>query len=311
MRKRSSTLLRERLAEPGILVKPGAFNAMSARIIEDAGFKVMGVSGYSVSASLLGKPDVGLITLDEIVSVTRYITSATSVPLLADADTGYGNAINAMRTTEEFIRAGAAGIHIEDQVAPKRCGHVAGKQIVPMEEAVGKIAACVKVRDDMDPDFLIIARTDARGVDGGGIDEVIRRANAYVEAGADMIFPDALISEEEVARACREVNAPIHFNRTGVSPFMSKDRLEELGVAIVSNASGALRAAARAMWDYMEQFAAEDVDFVLRFLDEGKDHPTGNMHEFVGFPEIRELEETYLPKEDVLARYENSLGYKP
>jgi 2-methylisocitrate lyase-like PEP mutase family enzyme len=216
-----------------------------------------------------------------------------------------------MRTTQEFIRAGAAGMHIEDQVAPKRCGHVAGKEIIPMEEAVGKYAACAHVRDEMDPDFLLIARTDARGVEGGSVDEVIRRANAYVEVGADMIFPEGLITEEEVARVCGEVNAPIHYNRTGVSPFLGKERLEELGVAIVSNASGALRAAVRGMWDYLEGFAAEDVDYALRFLDEVKDHPTGNMHEFVGFPEIRKLEETYLPKEDVIARYANSLGYKP
>ena len=311
MRKKPSTVLRELLAEGELLVKPGAFNALSAKIIEAAGFRVMGLSGYSVSASLLGKPDVGLITLDEIVTTARYITSVVSIPLLADADTGYGNAINAMRTPEEFIRAGVAGIHIEDQVAPKRCGHVAGKQLVPMEEAVGKYRAAAKVRDDLDPDFLIVARTDARGVAGGSIEEVIRRSNAYVEAGADMVFPEGLVSEEEVARVCGEVPAPLHYNRTGVSPYLSKERLQELGVAMVSNASGALRVASRAMWDYMEAFHAEDVDFVLRFQEETKDHPTGNLHEFVGFPEIRALEEEFLPPEDVLARYEGSIGYKP
>ncbi|MCP5093813.1 MAG: isocitrate lyase/PEP mutase family protein, partial [Gammaproteobacteria bacterium] len=167
MRKRTTTLLRERLAQPGILVKPGAFNAISARIIEDAGFAVMGLSGYSVSATLLGKPDVGLITLDEMVMTTRYITAAVSTPLLADADTGYGNAINAMRTTEEFIRAGAAGMHIEDQVAPKRCGHVAGKERVPWGEAVRATAACAHVRDRPGPGCLLLARTDARGAVGG------------------------------------------------------------------------------------------------------------------------------------------------
>jgi 2-methylisocitrate lyase-like PEP mutase family enzyme len=311
MRKKPSTVLRELLAENQILVKPGAYNALSAQIIEKAGFKVMGLSGYSVSASLLGKPDVGLITLDEMVSAARYITSVTSVPLLADADTGFGNAINAMRTTEEFIRAGAAGIHIEDQVAPKRCGHVAGKQIIPIEEAAGKYRACARVRDELDPDFLIVARTDARGVPGGSIDEVIRRARAYVAAGADMIFPEGLVSEEEIRRVCAEVDAPIHYNRTGVSPFIHKDRLQDLGVAMVSNASGALRTAARAMWDYMEGFAAEDVDYVLRFLKEGENHPTGNLHGFVGFAAIRKLEEEFLPNEDVIARYEGSIGYKP
>lgn len=311
MRMKSSTRLRELLATKEILVKPGAFNALSARIIEDAGFKVMGLSGYSVSASLLGKPDVGLITLDEIVTTARYITGVTSVPLLADADTGFGNAINAMRTTEEFIRAGAAGIHIEDQVSPKRCGHVAGKQIVSLEDAVGKYRACARVRDEQDPDFLLVARTDARGVPGGSVDEVIRRANAYVDAGVDMIFPEGLISEDEIARVCAEVKAPIHYNRTGVSPFIDKVRLQELGVAMVSNASGALRATARAIWDYMEGFAEEDVDYVLRFLKEGENHPTGNLHGFVGFSEIRKLEEEFLPKDEVQQRYEGSIGYTP
>lgn len=311
MRKKSSTRLRELLAKKDIIVKPGAFNALSARIIEDAGFQVMGLSGYSVSVTLLGKPDVGLITLDEIVATARYITGVTTVPLLADADTGFGNAINAMRTTEEFIRAGVAGIHIEDQVSPKRCGHVAGKQIIPLEDAVGKYRACAHVRDEHDPDFIIMARTDARGVSGGSIDEVIRRANAYVEAGADMIFPEGLISEEEIARVCAEVNAPIHYNRTGVSPFIDKVRLQELGVAMVSNASGALRATVRAIWDYMEGFAAEDVDYALRFLKEGENHPTGNLHGFVGFTDIRKLEEEFLPKETTSARYEGSIGYNP
>ncbi len=310
MKMRPSTRLRELLAENRILVKPGAFNALSALIIEKQGFKVMGLSGYSVSASLLGKPDIGLITMDEIVTVARYITSATSIPVLADADTGFGNAINAMRTTEEFIGAGVAGIHIEDQFAPKRCGHVSGKQLVPIEEAAGKFRACAKVRDDTDPDFLIVARSDARGVAGGTIEDVVRRGNAYAEAGADMFFPDALVSEEEVEQVCKEVPLPIHFNRTGVSPMASKERLQEMGVAMVSNASGALRAAMRAMWNYAESFAERDVDFVLEFLDEGKEHPTGDLHGFMGFPEIRALEEEFLPSEDVIARYEGSIGYE-
>lgn len=311
MRSKPTTRLRELLAGSEIVVKPGAYNALSARIIEDAGFQSMGLSGYSVSTAMLGKPDIGLLTMNEIVDTARYITAVTTIPLIADADTGFGNAINAIRTTEEFIRAGAAGIHIEDQVAPKRCGHVAGKQIVSTEEMVGKLRACAKVRDDMDPDFVLIARTDARGVAGGSMDEVIRRANAYVEAGADMIFPEGLISEEEIIRACREINAPIHYNRTGVSPFLGKDRLQELGVRMVSNASGALRTAARAMWDYMEGFAAEDVDYVLRFLKEGENHPTGNLHQFVGFPAIRKLEEEYLPKEEMAKRYEGTIGFAP
>lgn len=311
MKKRMTTQLRELLAEGKTLVKPGAFNALSAKIIEQAGFKVVGVSGYGVSASLLGKPDAGLTTMTEVVMISKYIADAVNIPVVADADTGYGNAINTMRTTEEFIKAGVAAIHIEDQVSPKRCGHVSGKQIIPLEEAVGKFRAAAKVRDELDPDFVIIARTDARGVSGGSVEEVIRRANAYLEAGADMIFPEGLTSEEELERVCREVHGPIHYNRTGVSPMVPLPRLQELGVAIVSNAGGALRASTKAIWDYMHAFFERDVDLLKQFAAETENHPVGNMHEFIGFPEIRRLEEEFLPPEEVAARYQGSIGYQP
>jgi 2-methylisocitrate lyase-like PEP mutase family enzyme len=188
---------------------------------------------------------------------------------------------------------------------------VAGKQVIPIEEAVGKYRAAAKVRDELDPNFLILARTDARGVAGGSFDDVIERSKAYVDAGADMIFPEGLISEEEIERVCREVPAPIHYNRTGVSPMISKQKLEAYGVKMVSNATGALRVTARAMWDYMHAFQERDVDYVNEFLAEGKDHPTGDLHAFVGFPEIKKLEEEFLPSEEVIKRYEGALGFQP
>ena len=170
MRETPGKALRKLLERKKTLVKPGAYNALSAMIIEKAGFPCCGVTGYGVSAALLGKPDVGLLTLDEIVTTTRYITRAVKIPVIADADTGFGNAINVMRTVEDFIGAGAAAIHIEDQVAPKRCGHIAGKQVIPAQEMVGKIRAADKVRRELDPDFVLIARCDARGVAGGSVD---------------------------------------------------------------------------------------------------------------------------------------------
>jgi 2-methylisocitrate lyase-like PEP mutase family enzyme len=311
MRESMTRKLRDLVNAPGILVKPGAYNPLSAMIIEEAGFPCCGISGYAVSVSLLGKPDVGFLTANELAMITNYVTSAISIPVLVDVDTGFGNAINVMRTTEDFIKAGAAAIHLEDQVAPKRCGHVAGKQVIPIEEAVGKYRAAAKVRDELDPNFLILARTDARGVAGGSIDDVIERSKAYVDAGADMIFPEGLISEEEIERVCREVPAPIHYNRTGVSPMISKQKLEAYGVKMVSNATGALRVTARAMWDYMHAFQERDVDYVNEFLAEGKDHPTGDLHAFVGFPEIKKLEEEFLPSEEVIKRYEGALGFQP
>ena len=263
------------------------------------------------AASLLGKPDVGLVTLDEIVMITRYIARAVSIPVIADADTGFGNAINVMRTVEDFITAGVAAIHIEDQVAPKRCGHVAGKQIIPMEEMAGKLRAADRVRRELDPDFMLIARCDARGVTGGSVDELIRRANAYLDAGADMIFPEALTSEAELERCAQEIRGPLHFNRTGVSPRLPLARLDELGIAIVSNATGSLRTSTVAMWDYFQEFAKDDIEAVKRFEARTKEHPAGNMHAFIGFNEIRKLEEEFLPAAEVLAKYEGSVGFQP
>ncbi len=310
-RIRPSTRLRQLLKQGKTLVKPGAFNALSAMIIEKAGFPCVGVTGYSVSAALLGKPDVGLITLNEIVMMTCYVAKAVSIPVLADADTGFGNAINVMRTVEDFISANCAGIHIEDQVAPKRCGHVAGKQIVAMEEMIGKIRAADRVRRELDPDFLLIARCDALGVAGGTMDELIRRCNAYLEAGADMIFPEALTTEAEIERCVREIRGPLTYNRTGVSPRLSLKQLNDLGIAMVANASGALRSSTVAMVDYFDEFAKDDVEAVKRFEARTKDHPAGNMHAYIGFSDIKKLEEEYLPGADVLAKYAGSVGFQP
>jgi 2-methylisocitrate lyase-like PEP mutase family enzyme len=311
MRETPGKALRKLLERKKTLVKPGAYNALSAMIIEKAGFPCCGVTGYGVSAALLGKPDVGLLTLDEIVTTTRYITRAVKIPVIADADTGFGNAINVMRTVEDFIGAGAAAIHIEDQVAPKRCGHIAGKQVIPAQEMVGKIRAADKVRRELDPDFVLIARCDARGVAGGSVDDLVRRANAYLDAGADMIFPEALTSEAELERAAKEIKGPLHFNRTGVSPRLNLERLNALGIAIVSNATGSLRSTAVAMCDYFEEFARDDVEAVKRFEARVKDHPAGNIHAFIGFSEVKKLEEQYLPSAEVVAKYDGAVGFQP
>ncbi len=310
---KGSTILRKHLAENRLLVKPSAFDALSAKIIERAGFKVMGITGYGASIAMLGKADAGFITLTEMIALTRNVTSATRVPVICDADTGFGNAITVLRTTEEFIKAGAAGFHMEDEVAPKRCGHVAGKELISTEEAVGKIRAADRVRQELDPDFLLIARTDARGAVGGSLDEVIHRGKAYMDAGADMIFPDGLTNFEELECCVKEIGAPIHYNMAtlGVSTYMSLSRLEEIGVSIVSNPAGLLRAAMKAMWDYAHGFAEGGTEF-MKEADEGyTGHPTGNLHEFVGFPEIRRLEMEFLPKTEVERRYSQSVGFQP
>jgi len=310
---KSSTLLRNHLASKKLLVKPSAFDALSAKIIESAGFKVMGITGYGVSMALLGKPDAGFLTLTEMTTLTRYITGSVRIPVICDADTGFGNAINVLRTTEEFIRAGAAGFHMEDQVSPKRCGHVAGKKLISLEEAVGKIRAADQIRRELDPDFLLIARTDARGAAGGSMEEVIRRGCAYMDAGADMIFPDGLIHMDELERCVREIRAPIHFNTAfpESSFHVPLSHFEEMGVSIVSNPAGLLRASIKAMWDYARGFIEKGTQFMKETDEALSAHPTGNLHAFSGFPEIRRLEEKYLPKAEMDHKYSGSMGFQP
>ena len=311
MRIKPTTRLRDLLKQKKTLVKPGAHNALAARIIEQAGFPCCGVTGYGVSVSLLGRPDVGLTTMSEVVMIARYIAGAVDIPVIADADTGFGNAINVMRTVEEFIGAGVAAVHIEDQVAPKRCGHVAGKEVISLEEMAGKIRAADRVRRELDPDFLLIARCDARGVAGGSVDDLVKRANAYLDAGADMIFPEALTTEAEVERCAREIKGPLHYNRTGVSPRLTLEQLNGYGIAIVSNATGALRSSMIAMWDYMNTFAQEDVAFVKAFTEKHSKHPAGDLHAFVGFAEIKQFEKEFLPADEVEKKYAGAIGFQP
>ena len=231
------------------LVLPGCYNALTARILEHAGHEALYITGYGTSLSLLGLPDAGLITLTEMALNAKLIASAVRAPVIADADTGFGNAINVVRTVEEYIRAGLAGMHVEDQVAPKRCGHVAGREVVDRAEAVGKIRAAHAARQALDPDFILIARTDARGAHGGSLDEAIARANLFLEAGADMAFVEGPASKAEIAEVCRRVRGPILYNQTGISPRLSEAEMAELGIAITILPGAVLRQTIMAVHD--------------------------------------------------------------
>src|SRR5262245_27782528 len=175
---RTTTKLRQLLGSGRTIVAPGCYNALTAKILDAVGFPALYMTGYGTSFSLLGMPDAGLATMTEMHLNARYVANAVKVPVIADADNGYGNAINVIRTVREYVQTGVAAIHLEDQVIPKRCGHVAGRRVVPIDEAVGKIRAADRARREVDPDFVLIARTDARGAHGGSLDEAIRRANA-------------------------------------------------------------------------------------------------------------------------------------
>jgi len=237
------------------VVMPGAFNALTARAIEQAGFEAVYLSGAALANSLLGVPDVGLTTLSEAAWHAARCAAVTTIPLIADADTGFGGPENAARTVQEFERAGLSGLHLEDQEFPKRCGHLPGKRLVPVDEFCEKITAAVAARRD--PDFLIIARTDARGVTS--YDEAVERARAYVAAGADMIFPEALESRDELARFARDVPVPLLANMTefGKTPALTAAELSELGYRIVIFPVTLQRIAMKAVIDALHELKSQ------------------------------------------------------
>ena len=215
----------------GCVAMPGAFNAGVARLIERAGFSAAYVSGAGLANGAGGVPDIGILGMDEVAQLAGYVARAVQIPVVADADTGFGGAKDAARTVEQFERLGIAGLHLEDQVFPKRCGHLGGKELVPAREMVAKVRAAAKARKDKD--FLIIARTDARAVEG--FDAAVERANLYLEAGADAIFPEALEAAAEFRKFAKEVRAPLMANMTefGKSPLLSVRQLEAMGYRMV------------------------------------------------------------------------------
>lgn len=280
--------LRDLLARGGTVVAPGAYDVLSARLVEAAGFPAVYMTGFGVSASLLGRPDVGLVTMTEMVGSARRICSAVGVPVVADADTGYGNAVNVMRTVREYEAAGVAGIHLEDQVAPKRCGHLEGKQVVPAEVMADRIRAAVDARRD--PGFVLIARTDARAVEG--LPAALDRAARYREAGADVLFVEAPQSHAEIETVARELaGVPLLFNwaEGGKTPPVPLDRLRELGFRLVICPLSALLAATSAVRSVLGRIAADgtpvEVTRELPGLTEFAD--------LVGMAEVNDIAERY------------------
>ena len=304
--------LREKLASGNLVVAPGAHNGLSARLVQEAGFDAVYMTGSGVANTLTGGPDVGLLTMSEMTMMARFCAQAVDIPVISDADTGYGNAINVIRTVREYELTGVSGIHIEDQVNPKRCGSVAGKEVIPIDEARGKIQAAVEARTD--PDFLIIARTDARGA--VGLDEAIRRGQAYHEAGADMLFPDALLSVEEYERFAQEVPGLKMFNMGGyakkrTTPKLPLEQVQAMGYAFCILPLLALRAGVQSMIDTLTAFKQEGIEYELKQLQAFENKPVENWYEFTGIGGIRDLEDRYLPADAVEQKYAESAGHKP
>ena len=227
----SANSVRQLLDQHGQLVMPGVYDALSAKIAARAGFEVVFITGYSLSATLLGEPDFGLLTQTEVVNAATRICAVTDTPVIVDADTGYGNAINVIRTVEDLIRAGAAGMFLEDQVWPKRCGHMKGKQVIALEEQLNKLRAAIDARKDRN--FFIVARTDSR--QAMGLDEAITRGVAFKEAGADAVFIEAPQSKEEMKEIASRVPGPLVANmlERGVTPLMGPAELKELGYQLI------------------------------------------------------------------------------
>src|SRR5918995_1553181 len=224
-------LVRRHLSEKGQLLMPGVFDALSAKIAARAGFEVIFITGYSLSATLLGEPDFGVLTQTEVVGAAQRICSVLDTPVIVDADTGYGNAVNVVRTVQDLVRAGAAGMFLEDQVWPKRCGHMKGKQVIALDEQLRKLRAAMEARKEHD--FYIVARTDAR--QALGLSEAITRGIAFKEAGADAVFIEAPENREEMKEISRHVPGPLVANmlERGVTPLMGPEELKGLGFDLI------------------------------------------------------------------------------
>jgi 2-methylisocitrate lyase-like PEP mutase family enzyme len=280
--------LRELLVGDDIIMAPGAYDCLSARLIEAAGFPVVYMTGFGTAAAYLGQPDVGLLGMSEMVDQARRIVEAVQVPVIADADTGYGNPINVIRTVHAYEDAGVAGIHIEDQITPKRCGHMEGKQLIPAAEMVEKVRAAVAARRS--PDFAIIARTDARAVEG--VERALDRARRYREAGADILFIEAPETEHDIEAIATSLRGmPLLFNwaEGGRTPPISLGRLRELGFRIVIFPIGALLIAARAIADLLAVIKRDGTPASAMNCMV----PFGEFVQFLGLQEVRELEQRF------------------
>lgn len=285
---KKSTILKKMLQEPGIIIAPGAYDAWSARLIEKAGFSAVYMTGYGVSASVLGMPDVGLLTMSEMVTQAKNIASAVGIPLIADGDNGYGGTLNVIRTVQEYEQAGVAAIQLEDQVFPKRCGHMEGKQLISKDEMIAKIKAAVYARQL--EDFVIIARTDARAVNG--FEDALDRVKDYVGAGADVIFFEAPESEDEMKKVSEIIKVPLLANmvENGKTPFLKERKLAEMGYKIAIYPVSTLYTATKAILGLLERFKKDGT--TLTYLDQMVDFPTFN--EMIGVKEARDLEKTFL-----------------
>jgi len=309
---------RDLLRTEPYLFTGGVYSPLDAQIAERVGLKSIYLSGYSMALAN-GWPDMGFLTQTEVARIGALVAGAVDIPVIADADDGYGNALSTIRTVQEYVRSGVAGIHIEDQVFPKRCGHIAGKTIVSLETAVGKYRAAIDTRNRLNPDFVVIARTDAYGAVGGSLEEAIRRGRAYADAGVDLVWPELSSPDREPAVAfARAIRAshpdlPLAFNYSSSfrwhkdpSPFTFRE-LGELGYRFIFITLFAAHAGMYAVWNAMDELVRDQEQAQWR-LEKTKDgHPTESHHVMARVSHFQELEKQYIPGSD--ERITGSTGY--
>ena len=310
MAENKSRKLRQLMEAEEPLVLPYGACALHARMAERLGFKAVAMSGGWASVFFMGHPDASLISLPELTMIARAMALRTEIPVIADADQGFGNAVNTFHAIRAYINAGVAGVHIEDQPYPKRCGFVEGKEVIPLEEMVGKLQAAHEAKMEMNPEFVIIARVDSLTAAGGGMEETVRRCKAYMaDGGADCLYIEGPGTVEEMRQIRNAVDGLLFCSLNNCVPHPSIEELKDLGQCIVQLAEMISEPAIIASWDMLERFQAQGMDAWNAFMEETDGHPLARLRHFdlVGFPEIRELEDKYLPKTQ-LEKYAGTEG---
>jgi 2,3-dimethylmalate lyase len=304
---KTSTCLNKAIMDRRAVVVPGAHDALSAKVIANCGFEAIQISGYGLAASILGKPDVGLVQMKDVLDMTWNIVQAVTIPVMADVDTGGGNAVNAAWVTERLIQMGTAGMNIEDQVFPKRCGHMAGKEVISAEEMAGKVRACADARDRLDKDFIINARTDVFAI--GGLDEAVDRCNRYLAAGADLAFIDGIRTRADIEKAVAAVKGPLSVNLMDAISGMKTElipipELAKMRVGRVSIPVASCMVAQKALTDFFTALKAAPTGILpgqMQWISSFEQYT-----DFVGLKDYKALEDQYLPRERMAGKYRDA-----
>jgi 2-methylisocitrate lyase-like PEP mutase family enzyme len=314
MANKPSARFRALLKSPELLVMPGGFSPLHARMAEALGYEAFFMAGSQIAAYLYGYPDVGLIGLGEMVEAARRLAAGTNIAIFADADTGYGNAVSAYHAVQEYIRAGAAALHIEDQEAPKKSGTLAGRRLISVEEAIGKYRAAVAARNELDPDFVVVARCDSIGSEQGDFEDAMARSIAYVEkAGVDAVWVNTMRTREEIKEACKRIPAPVIAPYYGPPPSPSLEEFRELGAAAVLFPSLTTANGLQATWELMHDFKEKGPAAVEEWNARAQKNKWGVVpraqEPLIGIGKIRKLESEFIP-ESLQRDYEKTFGHK-